>query len=443
MRAPAERRSAPGCARSPDDAVGCHGETRAPAERRSTRQRAALSALAALAATLAALAAAAQDPGRAEVVAVAGAKPGLALVTLTADAAPHPWLEAEALVWVSRGELLEGDALIATLRARDPEGLMEGQLGRFVLVVGALRPLHVDGAIARVALPSRASLELFGGAPVAPDWDERAFDWTAGARLSRRLGDWGSIGVAWRHQRDRGALADEELALDAGAAATAWMTLQGSLVLDLVQPGVAEAQAALFLSERAGRRRVEVFARERSASRVLPATSLFSALGAAPSRTAGVAAGWRLAPRLDAEAAAAAKVIEADAWASLSLDATLRLDPEGLSALSLGGRREGGASTAGLSPLAIEGDSTGWTGGRAALRLALSPQLGLAGELELVIPDEAPVGPRAWPWASTSVTWSFDPSWELAAALQASASPDLSHRLEALLRLTHRLGGRR
>ena len=48
----------------------------------------------------------------------------------------------------------------------DPSGRIEGRIGRFLAVLGGLRPLHLDGVSTRVRLPGQLAIEAFGGMPV-------------------------------------------------------------------------------------------------------------------------------------------------------------------------------------------------------------------------------------------------------------------------------------
>jgi hypothetical protein len=82
----------------------------------------------------------------------------------------------------------------------------------------------------------------------------------------------------------------------------------------------------------------------------------------------------------------------------------------------------------------------GFTGGRGAARVAFGPRIGGALELELAIPDE-PAGRGAlWPWALAALTFRPCGGWELAAALEASASPAERGRLDALIRVAQTWG---
>jgi hypothetical protein len=354
--------------------------------------------------------------------ALAAVQSPVGLLVLAADGAPRPWLSAEALVWVGAGAESEADALVIALRLRAPDGRGEARLGRFVLSPGALRPVHVDGAHGRVQVFGRWFAEGFGGTPVVPGFGSRAYDWLAGARVGRTVGDWGSIGLGYLHQRDRGMVAVEELGLDAGGALTDTVDAGGRVAVDLVHPGVSDAQVSA--SMRRGAWSVELYGVHRSPMRLVPATSLFSVLGDVPSRKLGAVVRWRAAPRLDVIADAGARAGDEGTSIApdLALRAMLRLDAAG---------------TAAASGELVRDGLGAWTGVRAALRAPLPAALALALELELARPDEPAGRGSLWPWALAAASWQRA-GWEAALAFESSASPEYRYRLDVLARLSRR-----
>ncbi len=83
-----------------------------------------------------------------------------------ATTGPTSGSNAEALAWTGN---VNGntDVLTALVRLHDPRNFGELRLGRQILTVGAMRPIHVDGADARdVRAPTGTSLEAFGGVPL-------------------------------------------------------------------------------------------------------------------------------------------------------------------------------------------------------------------------------------------------------------------------------------
>jgi hypothetical protein len=343
------------------------------------------------------------------------------LLVLQADGEAGEQFGAEALVWVGAGDEDEARALVVAVRARRRSGAAEARLGRFVLVSGGLTPQHLDGAHGRLRLPYQFAIEGFGGSPVAAGQGGRQFDWLAGGRVSRALGDWGSAGIAYMHRRDDGQVSYEEVAADASGAIGEWLDLSARAALDTVHGGLAEIQGAA--GARLGDFRVELYGVERSPSRMLPATSLFSVLGDQRARRLGSQVRWRAAPRLDLSADGGA-VGAAGEWGELmAARALLRLDDRGNGSLGAELRRE----------WAPDG---GWTGARATARVPLA-WFTIALEGELVMPEDDDGDGSVWPWGLFALSRSFG-RWDAAAAVEASASPEYEHRVDAIARLSSR-----
>lgn len=381
---------------------------------------------------------AAADPLRLRADALATTQSPAGLLVLEADGDINEGVLAEAVVWMAGARELgdaSGDVLVATVNGRTENGRASGKLGRFVSSLGALRPVHVDGGAGRVRLPRRFDLELVAGMPVLPATyysevmssiaTERSWDWYAGGRASRRLGEWGAVGLAYAQRRDLGRLVSEELGVDAGFTIDKRNDVGARLAYDLANPGIAEA--TVTASHRRGKLRTDTYVGHRSASHLVPATSLFSVIGDVPSQRGGVLATWRVAPRLDLIGDAGVRYVD-ELGVELVARARLRLDDRGTSALSGELRRSG------------VGDDE-WTGLRGAARIALPRKLTLSTELELVIPDVERAGGGVWPWAITALGWDRG-DWQAAIAIEASASPEYTRRLDLLAQLSRRWGKR-
>ncbi|HWO25938.1 MAG TPA: hypothetical protein VNO30_44700 [Kofleriaceae bacterium] len=369
------------------------------------------------------------DPLRLRADALASTASPAGLLVLDAGGALRPGLSAEAVVWLASerapGEDTAGDVLVIAVRGQTRSGRIGVRAGRFVSALGALRPAHVDGGALRLRLPRGLDVEAVAGVPVEPGLATgRGWDWLAGARLARRIGDGGSAGIAYVQRRDAGRLALEELGADAGLALTARHDLGARAAYDLAHPGLAEV--ALTASYRRRAARAELYALHRAASHLLPATSLFSVLGDVPSERAGAVITWRAAPRLDAIADLGGRRIDAARGLELALRARLRLDDRGASALSGELRRSGVAQ-----------DGTAWSGARATARIALPRALAIAAELELVAPDRDRGRGALWPWGLLAVSWERA-GWQAAAAVEASASPEYRSRVDVLAQLGRR-----
>ncbi len=382
--------------------------------------------------------AAGADPIRLRADALATTAAPAGLVTVEADGNAGPNLSAEAVVWTGGGTIgdtAHADVLVVALRARTADGRFGVRVGRFVESLGALRPVQVDGAAGRVRLPFAFDVEAYAGMPVmlaVPDdttpfasvTTQRAWDWVAGGRVSRRIGDGGSVGLAYVEQRDDGMLMSEEVGVDGGAALGKRDDLGAKLAYDIANPGLAEA--SLTASHRFETLRVELFSTYRAASHLLPATSLFSVLGDVPAERAGTTLTWRAAPRLDIGGDLGVRHADGDTAPELVAHARLRLDDRGASALTGELRRDG------------VGDNM-WTGARGAARIALPHHLAASTELELVIPDHARGLGTVWPWGLVALAWDTG-AWTAAIAGEASASPQDRRRADVLVQLGRRWG---
>ena len=365
---------------------------------------------------------------RADALATTQAPAGL--LVLDGSAKESPLLSAEAIVWTA-GDALPGqhvgDVLVIAVRARSADGRAFGRFGRFVATLGALRPIHVDGADGRVRLGYGIDAEAYAGIPVQPGLTtSRAWDWVVGARVAERLGDYGSLGVAYMEQRDYGRLDTEELGFDAGYALDKHSDVGARAAYDLANPGIAEITAST--ATRGKGWRGELYGSYRAASHILPATSLFTVLGDIPSEHAGALATWQAAPRLSLTGDFGTRYVDEAFAPALALRARLALDDRGTGAVTGELRRDGSA-----------GDP--WTGARAALRIPLRPQLTASSEVEIVIPDSARGRGAFWPWALVALGYDHGP-WHAAAAVEVSASPEDRHRLDALCTLGRQWGAK-
>jgi hypothetical protein len=394
--------------------------------------------LPALAVTLAAMAqAAAADPLRLRADALASTTSPAGLLVLDASGAAQPGLSAQAVVWMAgntgtdsmHGDDSHGDVLVIAVDAHTADGTAAARLGRFVSLLGALRPEHVDGAAVRLRLPYKVDVEAVGGVPVLPGlMTSRNWDWLAGGRIARRFGDWGSAGIAYEQIRDDGRLVTEELAADAGAALGRHDDIAARAAYDVANPGIAEV--SLSASHRTEHLRAELYASHLAASHLLPATSLFSVIGDVPSQRGGAVVTWVAAPRLDLTADAGARRVDSDYAPELTARARLKLDDRGASALTAELRRSGVGHGAGTSA---------WTGARGAARIALGHAVSASTELELVRPDDPRGRGSLWPWALAALSWDRG-DWQAAVAVEASASPEYRSRVDGLFQLSRRWG---
>jgi hypothetical protein len=360
------------------------------------------------------------DPLRLRADALATTQSPAGLMILDASSSAASQVSAEAIVWTASEALPgehAGDVLVIALRARTADGRASARIGRFVESLGALRPVHVDGAATRVRLPYQLDAEAYAGVPVLPGlMTSRSWDWVTGGRIARRLGESGSLGIAYMQERDDGRLAIEELGVDAGLALDKRDDVGVRAAYDLANPGLAEVTASA--STRGKGWRAELYGGYRAASHILPATSLFTVLGDVPSERAGTLVTWQAAPRLAVTGDLGARYVDAAFAPAIALRARLALDDRGAGAITGELRRDGAADDP-------------WTGARAALRVPLCGAFAAASELEIAIPDDPRGRGAIWPWALVAIAWDRG-AWHAAIAAEASATPEDRRRLDAL-----------
>jgi hypothetical protein len=385
-------------------------------------------ALAAAAATLGAVIPprAHAQPLRLRADAAAETQSPAGLVVLQGRDDLRPWVGAEALVWAGAKPDATADVLVLSVRLREPHGYGELRAGRFVLATGAILPVQIDGAELVGRAPWGSTVETFGGLPVVPRFGPRAYDWLAGGRVSQTLA-WPSeatLGLSYVQRREHGEVSDEEVGADFAAAPARWFDVAAHASYDLTSPGISEARAAA--ATRVEPWRVELFAWQRSPSRLLPATSLFSVLGDFPSQTVGASVRWKAAPRLELFASGAGQSVGGAAGGNGSLRASLRLDDRGDGTLALEARRQD-ASTA------------QWTGLRALAALPLGHGLRYSTEIEIAAPDHPAGRGVAWPWGLLALSWRSRSGWEVAGAAEASSTPTRRYEVDGLVRLSRAL----
>lgn len=348
--------------------------------------------------------------------------------------------DAEALVWAGlferyaptertpadQGPLARGDVALMEIHLRDPVHWWDLRLGRLLYLGGAVRPLHLDGAVAGLRTPTGATVDVFAGMPVLDDQDARAFDWLVGVRATQALGRLGQIGWSYWQERDGGVAAHSELGLEASFTPAKAFVLSGTFAVDTLRLGLAEARVSALLHDRVNR--LELFATRRSPSRMLGATSFFAALGSYDADQLGLSGFWRAAPRLDLSATVSVDRVADAPGATQSLRAELRLDDDGEGALGGEARR-------------VSAPGASWTGLRAFVRLPLPLRLHWSAEAELAIPDDPRDRGDAWPWALTALRFDATPALSLAASVEASATPAYASSVVGFFRASGSWGG--
>lgn len=371
--------------------------------------------------------AASAEPFQLRADALAQTKSPTGLLVLSGEDKVRRWLDADGVVWLGDGRArydagnVTGDVMTLTVRLHDPSGRGELKAGRFVAGSGVVRPLHLDGVSAIGRTPFGTIAEVFGGLPVVPRFGARPYDWAGGGRVGQSVGNVVSFGVSYVHQRLHGRAAAEEVGADVASIPVKWLDLTGRASWDLLNPGIAAALASVAVRE--GDWRVEGFAINRSPSRMLPATSLFAALGDLPSTRIGASVRWKAAPRLELLGSGAAQAVGGDTGLEAFGRGTLALDEDQRGSLGLEARR-------------MDVGPAQWTGLRGIVRVPISRALRASSELEIVAPDNPDGRGDLWPWALAALTWTRR-GWEVSGAVEASAGRTFRYDVNGLLRASY------
>jgi len=363
--------------------------------------------------------------------------PNVGLIILEGSTRKYPYVDAEALIWGGAGSPQLGlrgneatfEALVVSVKVRDPKGISDTRLGRFILGTGAVRAMHVDGGHMTLRAPSKTHFEVFGGVPVDGNIDGRKHDWVAGGRVSQGLGKIGMLGGSYYNRYNTGQRSDEEVGADFSLRPAHWLDMAAKFSWEIVNPGLAEVLATISSQTENRKFRGEIFATKRSPTRMLQQTSLFTVLGDPGALKTGANLFWRAAPRLDLTVEGAAQQAANDWGWTGHLRGVLRTDDEGEGSVLGELRRQDVASSK-------------WTGIRLAsvikLFESIDETVGLMPEFELIIPDDRqPETGKVWPWGRLALQWKHQRGWALAAAAEASSNAVQRIDVRALARVSY------
>lgn len=330
------------------------------------------------------------------------------LLVLSGNDQLRPSIDAETVTWlgVTDSPSPTGDVLTLSIRVRDARSGSELRAGRMLVSMGAVRPVHVDGARGLVRVFGGTTLEAFGGFPVARRFDYATFDWAAGGRIGQRVGEAMTVGASYLQRRSDARRADEEIGADISLTPRPWLVAAGRAAFDVVTAGPTDILGSI--GAKSGDVRGELFTTHRSPGRLLPSTSLFSVLGDFASTNVGGTVRWLAFPRLELVATGSAQM-QSDRVGGQGLGrVTLALDDEFAGTLGLEARR-------------VEVGDTRWSGVRLVASVPVLSRARVASEIELVAPDRPRGGPAVWPWVLGAISYRITDAWDAAAGVEASS----------------------
>ncbi len=369
--------------------------------------------------------------------AVAQTRSPVGLLVLEGQDRKAPWLDAESVVWLGLTDPASanaalgtaGDVVTVSVRFRDVKSGSELRVGRMVVSMGAVRPIHLDGARGLVRVLGDNTFETFVGAPVQPRFDYRKAEWAAGGRLGRGFADTALVGASYFRRQSDGDRADEEVGLDVTLTPKAWLTATGRASFDLLARGPADVLASV--SAQSEDVRIEAFTTHRSPGRLLPATSLFSVLGDYAATSVGSTVRWRAFPRLELVATGSLQSQGDEIGGQGTGRATLSLD-------------DAWAGTIGFEMRRVQLGNSRWIGARALVALPLASRFRVGAEVEIVRPDDPRGRGSLWPWVLGAVGYRPSEGWDIAIGLEASAGPSSRGEAHGLVRVSYAFerGGR-
>jgi len=256
-----------------------------------------------------------------------------------------------------------------------------------------------------------------------PTLGVRDFDWLAGGRVGQSLFDERLLaGLSYVQRRDAGQRDAEEVGADLHMLPLPWLGLHAIGAWNLIYDGLAEAR--LLADAHDQDTTLKLFASERVASRLLPATSLFSVVSTAPNRELGGDVSWNAFPRLDLGATLALEELNVSVGYRVAARSTLRFSDEDGGDVRVEGTRR-------------ELQTDGWTGVSVVLDLPVSVRLRASATVEVVAADEPMQRGTLWPWTRLGVRYALADRWTIAGAVGAKASTQARSELNALMRLSY------
>jgi len=349
-------------------------------------------------------------------------RPAEGVLVLHSGYRNSPYVDFDALVFVgATADAGEGDVLTVSVLLREPHGLGQARLGRFIAGMGAVGPVQIDGAELTFRPFSGSHLSVFGGMPVVPQFGPRKFDWLAGGRVGQELfDDRLGLGVSYLHRRDDGELDAEELGADASLRATSWLSFLATGSWSLIADGLAELRGSAFLHDQGWQ--VELFGTRRIAARLLPATSLFSVIGAAASSSGGTEVSWRAFPRLQFGGTLALEGLDDELGYRAALRSTLSL-------------ADSGPGQIGVEAIRRKLADEGFIGGAIRVQVPLGSVVQAHATAELVAADQPRDRGELWPWLRMGASWTPSADWLVGGAVGLRATPEYERDVYAMLRV--------
>ena len=320
------------------------------------------------------------------------------------------------------GQRFVGDLNVFSIEARFARRHIHVRLGRQVMIGGAARFTHLDGASLTLE-GAGFGLTAFGGVPVIPRFGVKVGDAAAGGRLFYRFGYESQLGVSFIHVEDSGRTGRQDLALDFRTRPIRMLTLTGLGVLSLVERDLAEVDVAAVLAPHTT---LDVRAdfRQQRPDLFIPRASIFSVFANSSRKEAGGQLDYRPHSRLAFDADYHLILDETGTGHRGGLRGTVHLGPSG--ELLIGSELR-----------LLQLPDKGYKEARLFVSFRILPTLvaSLDGDAYFFT---TPI--NGWIRSITgaaSLGWDFRPGWRVVASGAASSTPFVQGGFDAMVKLAY------
>jgi hypothetical protein len=317
----------------------------------------------------------------------------------------------------------EADVEIAKVHARFLQRRLSITAGRQLVVGGAARILHLDGARADYQLANGLGLSAYGGLDVAPRFAEAQGDAAVGGRLYWRASWENELGVSAVQILDHGLVARRDAGIDGRWALTRQVWLDAALLWSLLESRLADGHLSATWSPWA-RLLASADVRRRAPDLYLSRTSIFSVFAEEERDAIGGMVAYDFTDRLGTAVDYHLLRIEGETGHDASARADWKVGP---------------LSTVGLQARYLTIPANGYVQVRAWTRHALTRGLWVTANVDGTWLEEPVNGERRALVAGASVTWTVVNGLNAHLSGLVGSTPLFALQSEVIARLSYDL----
>lgn len=324
------------------------------------------------------------------------------------------------------GGIGQSDVNLAYVEGRTFGRRLTLRLGRQLVTGGVARAMFFDGLFGDFRADFGLGISAFTGVPVARRFSNfTRGDFVVGTRVSYAHAYGSEVGVSLIHMLERGAVARQDLGLDARWKLWSVLSLSGAFVWSVADARLAELDVGPRVS--LGDVEIEAGYRRTAPDLFLPRTSIFTVFADTSRDDLGASVAWQTTPRLSLLGEARALWINGEAGYEVGARVAFRPYRSARSSV-----------TAQYHRLSVP--SNGYQHGGIGARHTLPFGLGLSLDLETYALDRPVRGQTLSFSGSASVTYALAPSWQVSGTLFAATTPTFEHRYEGVVKLAYVFG---